>query len=213
MRPALLAAAFLASTALLSTAPAGAQVGLAMPQPVPMPDAVPAARDVADPGTIRLDIDASDTSRGIYRVVETIPVRPGPLTLLYPQWLPGNHGPSGPIASLAGLRITANGQPVEWRRDSAYVYAFHLDVPAGARELRVEFQHLSPTDGAQGRITMTPVLLNLQWEKMSLYPAGHFTRRITMQANVTYPAGCPARTVTSSPLMTNVATFPPASTL
>jgi len=106
MRPALLAAAVLASTALVSTAPAIAQVGLAMPQPVPMPDAVPTARDIPYPGTIRLDIDASDTSRGIYRVVETIPVRPGPLTLLYPQWLPGNHGPSGPIASLAGLRYT-----------------------------------------------------------------------------------------------------------
>ena len=114
MRPALFAATFLASTALVSTAPASAQVGLAMPQPVPMPDAMPAARDIPYPGTIRLDIDASDTSRGIYRVVETIPVRPGPLTLLYPQWLPGNHGPSGPIASLAGLRITANGRPVEW---------------------------------------------------------------------------------------------------
>ncbi len=194
MRPALFAAALLASSAFLATAPAAAQVGLAVPQPVPMPDAVPTARDIPYPGTIRLDVDASDTSRGIYRVVETIPVRPGPLTLLYPQWLPGNHGPSGPIASLAGLRITANGQPVEWRRDSAYVYAFHLDVPAGARELRVEFQHLSPTDGAQGRITMTPVLLNLQWEKMSLYPAGYFTRRITVQANVTYPTGWNAAT-------------------
>jgi predicted metalloprotease with PDZ domain len=188
MRVALLAAAaFLAF-------PAAAQVGIAVPEPVPMAEAMPVARDVPYPGTIRLDVDASDTSRGIYRVVETIPVRPGPLTLLYPQWLPGNHGPSGPIASLAGLRITANGRPVEWRRDSSYVYAFHLDVPAGARELRVEFQHLSPTDNSQGRITMTPSLLNLQWEKMSLYPAGHFTRRIMVQANVTYPDGWNAAT-------------------
>ena len=72
---------------------------------------MPAPRDIAYPGTLRLDIDASDTSRGIYRVVETIPVAgPGPLTLLYPQWLPGNHGPSGPINSLAGIRITAGGR-------------------------------------------------------------------------------------------------------
>src|SRR5690242_2481669 len=142
MRALFLAAALLTSTALIATAPAPAQVGLAVPQPVPMAEAMPVARDTLYPGVIRLEVDASDTSRGIYRVVETIPVRPGPLTLLYPQWLPGNHGPSGPINSLAGLRITANGRPVEWRRDSSYVYAFHLDVPAGARELRVEFQHL-----------------------------------------------------------------------
>ena len=103
MRPALFAAAFLASTALVSVAPASAQVGLAMPQPVPMPDAMPAARDIPYPGTIRLDIDASDTSRGIYRVVETIPVRPGPLTLLYPKWLPGTHSPTGPIDKIAGF--------------------------------------------------------------------------------------------------------------
>src|SRR5690348_13865606 len=82
MRALLLAATLLSSTALIVTAPAPAQVGIAVPQPVPMAEAMPPARDVPYPGTIRLDIDASDTSRGIYRVVETIPVRPGPLTLL-----------------------------------------------------------------------------------------------------------------------------------
>ena len=62
----------------------------------------------------------------------------------------------------------------------SYVYAFHVDVPAGVRELRVEFQHLSPTDSGQGRVTMTRAMLNLQWEKMSLYPAGYFTRGISV---------------------------------
>jgi predicted metalloprotease with PDZ domain len=190
MRPFLLATA-----ALALAVPAIAQVGTAVPQPLPMDEAVPAARDVAYPGTLRLEIDASDTSRGIYRVTETIPVAgPGPLTLLYPQWLPGNHGPSGPIASLAGIRITGGGRPIAWRRDPAYVYAFHVEVPAGVRELRVEFQHLSPTDSGQGRVTMTPAMLNLQWEKMSLYPAGYFTRRIPVSATVNYPAGWTAAT-------------------
>jgi predicted metalloprotease with PDZ domain len=179
-----------AAALLLTAAPVIAQVGTARPQPVPMEEAMPPARDVAYPGTLRLDVDASDTSRGIYRVVEIIPVaHPGPLTLLYPQWLPGNHGPSGPINSLAGLRITAGGHAIPWLRDSGNVYAFHVDVPAGVRELRVEFQHLSPTDASQGRVSMTPAMLNLQWEKVSLYPAGHFTRDIQIQANVTYPNG------------------------
>ena len=174
----------------LAAVPAIAQVGTARPEPLPMEEAMPPARDVAYPGTLHLDIDASDTSRGIYRVVETIPVaHPGRLTLLFPQWLPGNHSPSGPIALLAGIRITGGGHTIPWLRDSSYVYAFHVDVPAGVHELRVEFQHLSPTDPSQGRVTMTPAMLNLQWEKMSLYPAGYFTRDIQVQADVTYPNG------------------------
>jgi len=185
----------LLAAAVSLAAPALAQIGTARPEPLPMAAAMPAPRDLAYPGTLRLDVDASDTSRGIYRVVETIPVaRPGPLTLLYPEWLPGNHGPRGPIASLAGIRITAAGRAMPWRRDPSYVYAFHVDVPAGVRELRVEFQHLSPTDSGQGRVTMTPAMLNLQWEKMSLYPAGYFTRGIPIQASVTYPAGWTAAT-------------------
>jgi predicted metalloprotease with PDZ domain len=186
---------FLLLVAACLAAPAAGQVGTALPQPAAAQSAIPAPRDLPYPGTLRLEIDASDTSRGIYRVVETIPVAgPGPLTLLYPEWLPGNHAPRGPIASLAGLRITANGRPVEWRRDPGYVYAFHIDVPEGVRALRVEFQHLSPTDPAQGRVTMTPNLLNLQWEKMSLYPAGYFTRGIPVEASVAYPAGWSAAT-------------------
>ena len=175
--------------------PAAAQIAPSRPETPAAPADVPAARDVAYPGTLHLEIDARDTTHGIYRVVETIPVAAsGPMTLLYPQWLPGNHAPSGPINSLAGLVVTADGRPVAWRRDPAYVYAFHVDVPAGAHALRLEFQHLSPTAGNQGRISMTSEMLNLQWEKMSLYPAGYFTRDIPIEASVTIPEGWTAAT-------------------
>ncbi len=95
--------------------------------------AVPPPQDTPYPGTITLHVDASDTQQGIFRVHETVPVRPGALTLLYPQWIPGNHSPTGPIAMLAGLRITANGEPLKWKRDEYNVYAFHVDVPEGRR--------------------------------------------------------------------------------
>lgn len=160
------------------------------PQPVPIIDSVPAAQDVAYPGTIRLDVDATDVIRGIFRVRETIPVaKAGPMVLLYPQWLPGNHSPTGPIPKLAGLIITAGGKRVEWTRDPVNVYAFHIDVPAGAKQLDIALQYLSATDTAQGRIQATPAMLSLQWEKVSLYPAGYFTRRIPITASATYPAG------------------------
>lgn len=184
MRKTLLISLALLSTSALAELPAG------KPQALSFPETIPAARDIAYPGTLRLEVDATDTARGIYRVRETIPVAgAGPITLLYPQWLPGNHAPRGPIATLAGLKVSANGQPVAWRRDPADVYAFHIDVPAGVTQLDLEFQHLSPTQPNQGRITMTPDMLNLQWEKMSLYPAGYYVRNIPIEASVTVPAG------------------------
>ncbi|MBA3675803.1 MAG: M61 family metallopeptidase [Sphingosinicella sp.] len=144
---------------------------------------------------MRVDIDATDTARAIYRVKQSIPVAgPGPMTLLYPEWLPGNHAARGPIATVAGLKISSGGRPITWRRDPLDVFAFHIDVPAGARELDVRFEHLSPTEADQGRITMTPDMLNLQWEKMTLYPAGWFVRNIPVRAGVRLPAGFKAAT-------------------
>ena len=179
--------ACLAALLLVSAAPTVAQTALQTP---PTPQAIPAAVDRAWPGVVRLDVDATDLNRRIYRVRETIPVEAaGPLTLFFPQWLPGEHGPTGPINQLGGLIFTANGQRVEWVRDALQPWAFHVVVPAGATELVAEFQHLSPTTGAQGRITMTAEMLNIQWEKMLLYPAGRYHRNITMQASLTLPEG------------------------
>jgi len=160
------------------------------PQPQPFADNIPAARDIAYPGTIRLSVEAIDLARGIMKVRETIPVAgPGPLVLLAPKWLPGNHAPRGPIEKLANLEITANGQKLAWLRDPVDVYAFHVDVPAGAKEVEVRFLHLASTAADQGRITVTREMMNVQWEAVSLYPAGYFTRQIPVQASLTIPGG------------------------
>jgi predicted metalloprotease with PDZ domain len=155
--------------------------------PAPLPLAIAEPQDRPYPGVIRLSVDASDVTRHIFRVRETIPVESGTLTLLYPKWGPGTHGPVGRVDSLAGLVIRADGQRVEWRRDTVDVYAFHLTVPAGARSLDLEFQFLSATDDNQGRIVTTPELLNLQWLSVVLYPAGHFARQITVEPSVRLP--------------------------
>nr|WP_314543352.1 peptidase M61 [uncultured Massilia sp.] len=150
---------------------------------------VPAPVDQPYPGTIVLNVDATNLSQQIFRMHMTIPVKPGPLTLLYPQWLPANHGPNGPITQLAGLKFKANGKPVEWTRDPVQVFAFHLTVPEGATTLEAEYQYLSPLDTAQGRITMTDDILGVQWPSVTLYPAGYVARRITVQPNLKLPAG------------------------
>ncbi len=183
--------AILSALALALAAPA-ISATLSTPAAVALPTSVPAAQDVPYPGgAMVLAIDATDIVRGVYRVTQTIPVAPGTrrLTLLLPQWLPGNHGPRGTMAELVDLRFTAGGQTLNWKRDPVEVFAFHVDVPAGAKAVIAKFLHTSPLQSAEGRITMTQEMLNLQWEKMSLYPAGHYVRRIRVQPSVTIPQG------------------------
>lgn len=160
------------------------------PQSAPPTPAIAEPRDVPYLGSLRLSVDATDLSHGIFSVHETIPVAvPGPSVLLYPKWLPGNHSPTGPIDKVAGLKISAGGKPLTWTRDPVDVYAFHVDVPAGAAALEVEFQFLSPVSGREGRIMMTPEMLSLQWNTVALYPAGYFSRQIPVEASVTLPEG------------------------
>lgn len=178
----------LATIAIVSSAPALAQNSA--PQPVPITTTIPVAQDVDYPGTIQLDIDATNTQQGIFRIKETIPVvKSGPMVLLYPKWLPGHHGPRGEIEKLAGLQIRASGQRLAWTRDPVEVYAFHIEVPAGAKNIELEFEFVSATVADQGRMVMTPNMLSLQFTSLSLYPAGYFVRRIAVQARVLFPQG------------------------
>ncbi|MGH8159758.1 MAG: M61 family metallopeptidase [Rhodanobacter sp.] len=155
---------------------------------------VPAPQDVPYQGTLKIKVDATDVAHRIFRVHETIPAAAGSLTLLYPQWIPGNHSPTGPIDKMAGLVVKANGQVLPWTRDPLNVYAFHVDVPQGVTSVDVTFQFLSPQDTRQGRVVMTPEMLGLQWNAMTVYPAGYVARRINTEASVTLPAGWQAGT-------------------
>jgi len=172
--------------------PAAAQtVAPSRPVAVPIMHSVPDAVDAPYPGTIQLDIDATDLQRGLYRVTETIPVAPGTrrLTLLLPEWHPGKHGPRGTMAELVDLTFTAGGQRLSWTRDPVEVFAFHVDLPEGASQVVARFVHTSPLQSSEGRVTMSQRLLNLQWNLMSLYPAGHYVRQIRVRPTVAVPPG------------------------
>ncbi len=161
--------------------------GPTLPAPV---DDIPVAEDRAFPGTMRLRVDASDTTQRLWVVKQTIPVSSSaPLTLLFPEWLPGNHAPRGQLERMTGLKITALGQPVAWQRHPLDVFAIVVAVPPGATEIELDFQAANPTAENQGRVVVTDKLLNLQFERVSFYPAGYYVRRIPVQASVTYPAG------------------------
>src|SRR5271166_5339057 len=91
------------------------------------------------PDPVTLVLDATGAADGIMQVRERIPATPGPFTVVYPKWIPGEHGPTGPLNDLAALRISANGATLDWRRDSTDLYAFHVTVPPGAQAVDVAF--------------------------------------------------------------------------
>ena len=163
----------LAATALNVAA---AQTPEAQPFPANPPIAEPI--DQPYPGTLSIKVDATDLEHRILQVEERIPVKAGALTLLFPQWLPGQHAPNGRVDRMAGLTISCNGQPIPWRRDSANVYAFHLDIPQGVAAIDLKFQYLSALTSAQGRMFMSADMLHIKWHDVVLYPAGYFARRI-----------------------------------
>jgi predicted metalloprotease with PDZ domain len=201
----------LALLLLLTAAPALADV--TQPEPLPQPPPIPTPQDVPFNGTVTIAVDATDLNRHIMKVHEVIPVqKAGDNILLYPEYLPGDHGPDGPLSALAGLIIKAGSQRLEWTRDPVQVFAFHVPVPAGVTSLDVTYQYLSPPDRAEGRVEMTPAIIDLEWNDVLLYPAGYFSRRIPYAASLTLPAswqfGTALETGTGAG---NVVTFKPTT--
>ena len=144
---------------------------------------VPAARP-AD--TISVEVDATDIDHRILRVRERIAVRPGPLILRYPRWIPGTHSPKGNVERLAGLQMRIDDRQVDWLRDPVDVDSFHVVIPPGARTLDVQFERLSPlAEGSE----MVHDLLVVDWRGLLLYPAAMAASDIGVEPAVILPAG------------------------
>ncbi len=180
----------IAALALSASLMSAAEAQNSAPQPVPIVSTIPVPQDRPLSAPMILQVDATDIDRAIFEVRQVIPVEQGkPLVLLYPQWLPGKHGPRGALAEMTGLVIRAGGKTLRWTRDPVEVYAFHVDVPEGIRSVDVEFQFTAPVRESEGRINVTPNMMNVQWEQVALYPAGHFTRAIQIKPSITLPEG------------------------
>src|SRR5260370_6112547 len=109
-------------------------------RPFPPPLATAALASAQSPITI--SVDASDAPRRIFHAALHIPAKPGPFTLLYPKWIPGEHGPTGPIADLSSLRIVSSVHPLAWHRDPVDMYALHIDVHASAYAIYLTSDYL-----------------------------------------------------------------------
>jgi predicted metalloprotease with PDZ domain len=165
----------------------GSAQNSAGPQPAPLPAPVPAPLDKPYPGTISLSVDLTNVNQRVLNVRETIPVKSGPITLLYPQWLPGTHSPSNPVGNMAGLTVGANGKLIPCVRDRVNMWAFHIDVPEGTSALELNFQYLALVKPQQGRISNK--FADLTWNSVLLYPAGYFARRIQFSPELHLPEG------------------------
>ncbi|MDE2150538.1 MAG: M61 family metallopeptidase [Gammaproteobacteria bacterium] len=171
---------FLVAAALLTAAPAA----FAQPAAATLP------LDHPYPGELVLQVDLRAAPRKVFYVRETIPVSAGDVTLDYPQWIPGEHSPSGPVEGVAGLKITGNGAPIRWRRDRLDMFKIHLTVPQGVSQLRLEFQFLSPTGGGEfgQSVSATPKLVALEWNQVAFYPDGFWSRDVHIAPSVLLPS-------------------------
>lgn len=145
----------------------------------------------AQSGEIKLRVDATDATRHLLHAAISIPAKPGPITLLYPEWIPGEHGPTGPVVDLVGLKFSANGKPVAWKRDAVNMYAFHVDVPAGASSLDAAFDFILPpeTGGFTSGASATTELAVLNWNQVVLYPEGAASDQLRLRASLKVPNG------------------------
>ena len=139
---------------------------------------------------IKLEVDATEAPRKILHTRLDIPAEPGPLTLFYPKWIPGDHAPDGPLVDLAGMKVAALGKPIPWRRDLENMYAFHVTVPPGANSLNVQLDFLisPPPPGASSWGGATSQLVVLSWEEVLLYPQGPPAATLRYEPTLRLPA-------------------------
>ena len=139
---------------------------------------------------LSLSLDATDAPRHVLHAKLRIPASPGPLSLLYPKWIPGEHGPTGPLQDLVGLHFRAGGQELAWRRDDVEMFEFHLTVPPGAKEVEVSLDFLTPSGGNfSAGPSATQTLSLLSWNTVLLYPKGVQSDDLMVEASLRLPEG------------------------
>jgi predicted metalloprotease with PDZ domain len=143
-------------------------------------------------GLITLAVDATEAPRHLFHVRETIPAAPGALTLVYPKWIPGEHGPTGPVVDVVGMRFSAGGRPLAWKRDVADMHLLHVEVPADAGgSVSAELDFVTPAEasGFTSGSSATAQLAMVSWNQVLLYPAGPKSDDLRFQAELRLPAG------------------------
>jgi len=146
---------------------------------------------LAQENITRVTLDATDAPARLFHVRITMPAKPGPMTLLYPQWIPGEHGPTGPVVDMVAFTVSAGGKRIAWARDSVNMFAYHITVPEGATSLEIAFDQISPpeTSGFSSGASTTSELAVIAWNQAVLYPPGLPANQLEYQATLRIPDG------------------------
>jgi predicted metalloprotease with PDZ domain len=145
--------------------------------------------NASEPRPLVLSIDATDIARKLFHSEISIPVRPGPLTLAYPKWIPGYHAPVGPLNNIVRLKISANGQHLTWKRDAVETFNFHIVVPTDVDVVTVVMDVVAPTRPFVDPGQATAQLFVLEWNQVLLYPAEAASDDLPVRARLRLPAG------------------------
>ncbi len=152
-----------------------------------------AFRAFAGPSEATLFVDCTDVRRGVFHTHVVLPATAGPMTFVYPKWIPGEHTPTGPLMQMAGLHVRAGGKEIAWTRDGVDLFAFHIEVPPAANAVDIDFDYLSPSStfgaGYGESANSTQQLLLLPFNHVVLYPANTPSDNITFRASVKLPPG------------------------
>jgi len=174
----------LALAAALASSPVLAQVA-APPSP-----AIAGPKDAAYTGPIDITVDMTDLDHRLFKVHEVIPVdKAGDFVFMLPKWIPGHHSPGTDLQRIADIYVNAGTTRLEWTRDPVDMYAWHVNVPQGAKAITVDFTYLAPSASGVSRIVMTQEMIDLQWNFASMYPSGYYASRIPVNATIKFPAG------------------------
>src|SRR5215469_12486628 len=130
---------------------------------------------------MRLVVDETQASRKLAFVHEEIQVRPGALGLAYPKWIPGEHGPTGPIQQFAVLQIHSENAILPWTRDPEEINTIHVSIPPGTKLIKVDFDALVVN-------TISDHQLLLAWNTAVLYPRGIDKTKLMIEPSVVLPA-------------------------
>ena len=130
--------------------------------------------------TMTLVVDETQAFRRIAFVHEQIRVQPGPVALAYPRWIPGEHGPTGPIENFASLRVRSGDLTLPWTRDPDDINTIKIVVPPNTSALTVDFDTLLEN-------TISDHQILLAWNTAVLYPRGIDKRELLIEPSILLP--------------------------
>ena len=141
-----------------------------------------AGAQVASAPAMKLFVDETQAYRRIAFVHEEIRVQPGRVALAYPRWIPGEHGPTGPIRNLAALQVHSANLTLPWTRDPDDINTINIEAPPTADAITVDFDVL-----LENTISDKQLLLN--WNTAVLYPRNTDKRMLMIEPSVLLPPG------------------------